>query len=295
MIGLFPGQGSQTVGMGKFLYENFKIVQNLYEEASDTLKLDFKRLCFSGPDEDLNLTANTQPALLLVGNSAYQILKENAGLKCQQFAGHSVGEYAACVAAGALSFTDALTAVRKRGEYMQSAVPVGQGGMVAVMGLDASQVKQLCAWAEKTSGLKPLEPANYNSPGQIVCSGSAELIEWLKLNIAQAEIEPKPTRLKLIPLKVSAPFHCSMMKPAEEKMQQVLQTMKFSPIDNPVVQNFSASATKDPKTIKANLVQQVSGPVRWIETVESFVQANFLRGIEFGPGSVLSGLNKKNH
>ena len=213
---LFPGQGSQSVGMGRFLFENFTEARSTFEEASDSLSLNFKKLCFEGPESDLQLTENTQPALLLVSTATHRVVQSTTGIKFEAAAGHSVGEYAAVVAAQAVKFSDALRAVRVRGQAMQRAVPVGQGGMIAVLGLTDPQVETLCQWAESTSGLKPVEPANFNAPGQVVISGSQAGLEWLRAN-AKADLfqlapgESAP-RMKMIPLAVSAPFHCSLIE-----------------------------------------------------------------------------------
>ena len=215
---VFPGQGSQFVGMSQFLFDNFSSVRHRFEEASDTLGLDFKKLCFTGPKEDLEFTPHTQPALLLSSVATHEVVRETTGIPLGAASGHSVGEYAALVTSGVLDFSETLKAVRTRGELMQATVPRGEGAMLAVMGPTDEQVRNLCQWAEKTSGLSPLEPANFNSPGQVVISGAAPLAQWLRENSAQFDSPPlKP--LKFIPLKVSAPFHCSLMKPAEEKMK----------------------------------------------------------------------------
>lgn len=290
---LFPGQGSQHSGMGRFLYDNFDQAKRLFEEASDTLSVDFKKLCFDGSEADLALTHNTQPCLLLVSTATYRVLENLSDLPIQLGSGHSVGEYAAMVCSGALNFADGMRAVRKRGEYMQSAVPVGQGAMLAVMGLSDDQVRQLCRWAEETSGLKPLEPANFNAPGQIVVSGSAQLVQWVQDNFDKEIFSEPPRKIRFIPLKVSAPFHCSMMKPAEEQMRTVLHEMNFSQPRYGIVQNVTAQPVTESKDLRENLIRQVSSPVRWVECVQQLAQQSVNRCIEFGPGKVLSGLVKK--
>src|SRR4051812_39008913 len=219
---LFPGQGSQAVGMGRFLFDNFPIAKQLFEEASDTLKQDFKKLCFEGPDADLTLTENTQPALLLVSFATFRVAKETTGIKITAGAGHSVGEYAAVVAAGSVKFADALRAVRIRGQEMQKAVPVGQGAMCAVIGLSDDQTEKLCKWIENESGYRPVQAANYNAPGQVVISGHGKGIAWAQANSPKDLFAPEAPKIRLIPLKVSAPFHCVLMKPAEEAMAIVL-------------------------------------------------------------------------
>lgn len=290
---LFPGQGSQSVGMAQFLYENFSIAKQTFEEASDTLKIDFKKLCFEGPESDLQLTENTQPALLLVSTATFRVVESIAPLKIKAAAGHSVGEYAAVVTSGAVEFADALRAVRIRGQAMQKAVPVGEGGMVAVMGLTEEQVTFLCQWAEKTSGLKPIEPANFNAPGQVVISGSQKLIDWMKANAKADLFAPETPRLKMIPLAVSAPFHCSLMKPAEEEMGRVLSDIKFKDSKWPIVQNFTAKEATNGDELRKNLVFQVSGPVRWTQCMARLKELGCERSIEFGAGRVLTGLAKK--
>ena len=290
---LYPGQGSQHVGMGKFLFENFKPVKELFEEASDTLSLNFKKLCFDGPESDLTLTQNTQPALLLVSVATYKTVCENTDIQFSMAAGHSIGEYAALVNAQSLDFKIALTAVRKRGQYMQQAVPVGEGGMVAVLGLDAQNVQRLCQWACETSGLSPLEPANFNSPEQTVISGSAQLTQWTCENLDKSIFKPEPRRLKLIPLKVSAPFHCTMMKPAEDNMRQELESIKFKAAKYPVIQNFTGKTSSAAKELRENLIRQISAPVRWVECMEEFKKQGVTQFVELGAGKVLAGLSKK--
>jgi len=229
MIGLvFPGQGSQHIGMGEFLFKEFSFVRELFELASDTIQMDFKKLLFNSSETDLSLTENTQPALLLISIVYYKILKKEVGFEAAAACGHSVGEYAALVSSGVITFEDALLAVRKRGQYMQSAVPVGDGGMMALLGLSSLQVETLCRWAAKKSGLGIIEPANFNAPGQIVISGHKKVIEWIIKNYSSEifldlpENEQNVRRSKFIELKVSAPFHSSLMLPAEEKLADVL-------------------------------------------------------------------------
>lgn len=291
---LFPGQGSQHPGMGRFLFDEFAIAKTLFEQASDTLSVDFKKLCFDGPESELALTHNTQPCLLLVSTATARVVASIAPFKPIAGAGHSIGEYAALVATNSLDFEDAMKAVRKRGEYMQSAVPVGEGAMIAVMGITPEQMVELCQWAEKTSGLGPIEPANFNAPGQIVASGHAKAVEWLQKNYTpQAFSSGGPSRLKFIPLKVSAPFHCSMMKPAEEKMRRILEDTRFSDAVYPIVQNFTAEPVRESKTLRENLIRQISAPVRWVECVEKLRQMGVQKVVELGCGKVISGLVKK--
>lgn len=293
---LYPGQGSQSVGMGRVLFENFAVARDTFEEASDTLKINFQKLCFEGPESDLQLTENTQPALLMVSTAAFRVIRTSMGIPIEVGAGHSVGEYAALVSAGALEFPEALKAVRSRGQAMQAAVPIGEGGMVAVMGLTDEQVDFLCKWSEKESGLSPIEPANYNAPGQVVISGSQKLINWMKANVKPeifASTGGIPARMKLIPLAVSAPFHCRLMTPAEEQMRLVLNDITFSAAQWPIVQNVTAQETQDPETLRENLIRQVSGAVRWTQCMGRIKTLGATKMIEFGAGKVLSGLAKK--
>lgn len=290
---IFPGQGSQHPGMGHFLFENFKIAKTRFEEASDVLHQDFKKLCFEGSEEELQLTANTQPALLLVSTVTYEVMKETAGFKPTLGAGHSVGEYAALVNSGVIPFRDAIKAVRARGEAMQSAVPVGEGGMCAVLGLKNEQVEFVCKWTEQESGFKPLEPANFNSPGQVVISGNKKAIEWLQANFKKEILTGEVGRAKFITLKVSAPFHCSMMLPAELKMRDVLTNIMFQKPEWEIVQNFSAKKVSAPNDLRENVIRQVSAPVRWSQSLEELKNSGIQNFVEIGCGRVLNGLVKK--
>ena len=291
---LFPGQGSQQPGMGRFLFENFKVAQEAFEESSEALKQDMKKLCFEGTEADLALTENTQPALLLVSTATQRVLRKDFNVKVEAAAGHSIGEYAALVAANVIRFDEALRAVRTRGQAMQSAVPVGQGGMVALLGLEPDQAQILCEYTVKNSGFGPLSPANFNCPGQIVISGSQKAIDWLKDNFKPEIIFTEaPRRAKMIPLQVSAPFHCEMMKPAEEKMRQVLTAMEFNKADFPIVQNFHAKMESEGSVLRENLIRQVSAPVRWTQSMEVLKSLGHSKMIECGAGKVLQGLLKK--
>ncbi|MBT4762149.1 MAG: ACP S-malonyltransferase [Bdellovibrionaceae bacterium] len=295
---IFPGQGSQQVGMGQFLYKNFTSVKHLFEEASDTLNIDFKSLCFEDPKDQLNLTQNTQPALLLVSTAYFKVIQEIKPTNVSAFAGHSIGEYAACVNANALSFSQALSTVEKRGLWMQEAVPVGKGSMAALLGFSEEQVSDICKWAQEKSGHQPVEPANYNSPGQIVISGDAMAIDFICKNMSKEDwpyisSTEAPRRLKAIPLKVSAPFHCSLMQPAQEKMQKLLNNLEFQDTSTPIVQNVDGKAYTDKNKLKQNLTTQVSAPVRWTSCMDTFNEMGIENIIECGHGQVLQGLLKK--
>ncbi len=290
---IFPGQGSQHPGMGQFLFENFKEARLRFEESSDLLKIDFKKLCFKGSEEDLQLTANTQPCLLLVSTVAYEVFQNLTGFEPLAAAGHSIGEYAALVAAQAMDFRQALSAVRTRGEAMQAAVPVGVGGMCAVMGMSDDQVREVCRWVETESGEKPLSPANFNAPGQVVISGKQAAISWLQANYKKEALKDPPARAKFIALKVSAPFHCSLMKPAEEKMREVLTAAEFRQPHFAVVQNFVATPETTPSKLRENIIRQVSAPVLWSQCILKMRELGVSKCIEFGSGKVLAGLVKK--
>lgn len=294
---LFPGQGSQSVGMGRFLFEEFQSARELFEQASDTLSQNFKTLCFEGPESDLQLTQNTQPALLLVSVASFRVLGQLVPFAPQMGAGHSIGEYAALVASDVIPFDAALKAVRRRGQEMQQAVPIGEGAMCAVLGLADDVVRKLCELVEKESGFAPLEPANFNTPGQVVVSGSAKGIDWMRNNVKQDWLTEKlgepAGKPKFIPLAVSAPFHCSMMKPAERAMADVLNAIEFKLPRFHVVQNLTASISSDPAMIRTRLIGQISGAVLWSQCQSQMIQSGVTQYIEFGNGKVLTGLLKK--
>lgn len=290
---IFPGQGSQQPGMGSFLFSNFSIAKETFEEASEALKLDIKKLCFEASEADLAKTENTQPALLTVSTATARVLSKELGVKPVAASGHSIGEYAALVSAQAIGFAEAVVAVRIRGKAMQTAVPLGEGGMTAVMGLAPDQIDKICSWANQQTGNGRVSAANYNSPGQIVISGDLKTLNWLKENLKPEELFPDARRVKLIPLQVSAPFHCEMMKPAEEKMRSVLSDIKFKHPDFPIIQNFTASLESEPEALRENLIRQVSAPVKWMQSMEVAKVSGFTTCIECGTGKVLQGLLKK--
>lgn len=292
MLGLiFPGQGSQYVGMGKVFYDNFKAAQETFEEGSDALKLDLKKLLFDGPDSELKLTHNTQPAILLVSIVLDRITKDIFKNQQKICAGHSLGEYSALVSNGVLSFTDAIKTVRVRGEQMQKAVPAGKGAMLAVLGCENENVEKICRWVQEQTK-KVLEPANYNAPGQVVISGDAEAAEWLTSNWKTSALASE-IKAKFIPLNVSAPFHCSMMMPAQQEMTPVLSGLKYADAQFPIIQNVTAKETTDTQEIQKNLIAQISAPVKWVQSVIRLKELGVTRCIEVGPGKVLTGLVKK--
>lgn len=290
---LFPGQGSQAPGMGRFLFDNFSIAKQCFAEASEAIKIDMQKLCFESDEKTLSLTENTQPALLCVSTATWKVLESEFNLKPHATAGHSIGEYASLVAAQSIQFKDAIKAVRLRGQAMQSAVPVGQGGMTAVLGLDDEQVRFLCDWTVKESGYSPLSPANFNSPGQVVISGSMEALNWLKANFKAEVIPGDAKRAKLIPLTVSAPFHCDLMKPAEQSMSKVLNDMDFKDARFPVVQNFTAEFVTKAPELRQNLIRQISAPVLWTQSIKKIRSHGIAWGVECGHGKVVAGLVKK--
>ncbi len=290
---IFPGQGSQQPGMGRFLYDQFPLAKECFEEASESIKVDLKKLCFDGSESDLTLTHNTQPCLLTVSTATQRVLRQQLGIKINAASGHSIGEYAALVAADVLPFSTAVKAVRLRGEAMQSAVPVGQGGMAAVMGLNDEQARQLCQFVVSKSGFSPLSPANFNCPGQIVISGSQKALDWMKTNLKAEEVFPDVKRLKIIHLQVSAPFHCDMMKPAEDKMRDFLSEVQFANAKFPIIQNYSAKAETSAEILKENLIHQVTASVLWTQSMQYALEQNWTKCIECGTGKVLQGLLKK--
>ena len=280
---IFPGQGSQWVGMGKTLADAHAVCREAFAEADAALDEALSHLCFEGPEDRLQLTEHTQPAILASSIAAWRLLAAR-GLHPAFVAGHSLGEYSAHVAAGTLAFGDALRIVRRRGRYMQEAVPVGTGAMAAILGLDAERVAQACT--EAAAG-DVVSPANFNAPGQVVIAGSREAV-------ARACERAKALGAKrAIPLKVSAPFHCALMRPAEERLAPELRALAASDPAVPVVANVDAEPKRDAASAVEALVAQVSRPVRWEDVVRRLASEGVRTYVEVGPGTVLSGLVKK--
>lgn len=280
---VFPGQGSQKVGMGKALAEAFPESHAAFAEADRALGFPLSRLCFEGPEADLQLTANTQPAILTASVAAWRALASR-GVKPERVAGHSLGEYSALVAAGTLSLADAVVAVRKRGQYMQEAVPVGQGAMAAILGLDFAAVAQACADAAEG---EVVSPANINSPGQIVIAGHAGAV-------ARASEKCKAAGAKrAVPLPVSAPFHCALMEPARARLEPDLKAIAFADPLVPLVNNVDAATVQSGNACRDGLLRQVAGAVLWQDSVGLMAREGIDTFIEVGPGTVLSGLVRK--
>ena len=281
---IFPGQGSQYAGMGKDLAANFAAARNVFAEADDALGFDLSRLCYEGPEEDLKLTTNTQPAILATSIAALRVLQQETGLVADFAAGHSLGEYSALVCAGALDFGDALRTVRQRGSFMQQAVPVGVGAMAAILGLERADLEAVCN--EAAQG-EVVSPANFNSPGQVVIAGHSGAVERA-MELAKAR-----GAKRALPLPVSAPFHCALMEPAGLRLRDVLAAIPVSDLRIPVVSNVEALANRDAGRIRDLLVTQVSAPVRWDESVQTMAGLGVDRFVEIGPGKVLAGLIKR--
>ena len=283
---IFPGQGSQNVGMGKALAEAFPVCRDTFEEADAALGWSLSRMCFEGPEDQLALTENTQPATLAVSMAAYRLLASR-GLVPSFVAGHSLGEYSANVAAGTFGFADALTLVRRRGRYMQEAVPAGAGAMAAVLGLDAALVAQACREAMPFSEGEVVSPANMNGAGQVVIAGSRDAV-------ARAGARAKALGARrVIPLPVSAPFHCALMKPAEDRLAPELRALPVQKPRVPIVANLDAEPKYDARSAIEALVAQVSSPVRWDAAVRRLASEGVTTYVEVGPGTVLSGLVRK--
>jgi len=277
---LFPGQASQYPGMGKDLAEKFPAARQVFEEADNLLGFAISKLCFEGPEEALKLTENTQPAILTASVAAYRVLAEK-GIQPDYVAGHSLGEYSALVAAGSLQFRDAVKAVRNRGRYMQEAVPAGEGAMAALMGLSPATVDQAC---KRAADGEVVSAANLNSPEQTVISGQAAAVK------RAVEIASQMGAKRTVMLPVSAPFHSSLMMPAQEKLEADLRRIEFAPLAVPLVTNVDAEAITGGEEARASLIRQVCLPVRWEESVRELVALGVSTFVEVGPGKVLSGL-----
>ncbi len=283
---LFPGQGSQSVGMAKEFYDNFDYVRDIFSEADDTLNLPISKLIFDGPKELLDQTENTQPAIFLVSYSIFNVIKQETNFeinKASFFAGHSLGEYSALACAGVINFKETIKLLKIRGNAMQNAVPKNRGGMLAVLGEEIKKIEEIL---EKNKNHYNCFIANDNSNGQVVISGKNEDIDKLISDL-------KTSNIKNIKLSVSAPFHCPLMREATETMNNVLNKTKFSLPNNMIFSNVTAEPSNDPEYIKKLLIDQIEKPVRWRESIVNMIQSGCKKFIEIGPGKILSGLVKR--
>jgi [acyl-carrier-protein] S-malonyltransferase len=280
---LFPGQGSQAPGMGKDLAELYPVARHTFQEADEALGFSISQLCFEGPEDRLKMTEITQPAILTVSTVVSRILQEK-GIVPQYAAGHSLGEYSAHVASGTIAFEDAVRAVHQRGKYMQEAVPPGQGAMAAILGLPLDQVHQAC---DEAAQGEVVSPANINSPEQIVISGHKGAVE------RAAEVAKQRGAKKTVMLAVSAPFHCALMKPAQDRLADDLHALRFDDPEIPVIANFDAAPKTTAEASRAALVQQVTGAVLWSDCIQKLIHQGATVFIEVGPGKVLTGLMRQ--
>src|ERR1700682_6448849 len=280
---LFPGQGSQAAGMGKELAALYPIARQTFQEADDALGFSLSQLCFKGPDDQLKMTEITQPAVLTVSIAVARVLKEK-GIAPQYVAGHSLGEYSAHVAAGTFAFGDAVRTVRKRGQYMQETVPAGQGAMAAVLGMPIDALQQVCN--EAAQG-EVVSPANINSPDQIVISGHQKAVE------RAVELAKQRGAKRAIMLSVSAPFHCALMQPAQDRLAADLGVLQLSNPEVPVISNIDAEPKTTADASRAALIQQVTGAVQWANSIQKLIQLGVTTFIEAGPGKVLTGLMRQ--
>ncbi len=281
---IFPGQGSQYVGMGKDFFDRFLTARQVFEEANDALGYNLATICFQGPEEDLKLTANTQPAILTVSVATLRVMQSERELFPTAAAGHSLGEYGSLVAAGGLNFADAVRLVHLRGKFMQEAVPVGVGAMAAIMGMTGPEVEALCR--EAAQG-EVLAPANYNSPGQIAIAGHRTAV-----NRAVAMVSQQAGK-KAVLLPVSAPFHCALLKPAAERLKEELDRVEVGDLHIPVLSNADADFYPGKDKVKELLFRQIDHPVRWEECMGKLIQTGVHLVLEIGPGKVLTGLMRR--
>lgn len=280
---VFPGQGAQKIGMGRDFFDNYEVAKKMFKEADEALGYSIMKMCFEGPEEDLKLTANTQPAILTISCIANEILKEK-GVQPEIVGGHSLGEYSALVAAGALDFQDAVALVHKRGAYMQEAVPVGEGGMAAIIGVDRDKIVEVCQVVSEES---PVQAVNFNCPGQIVIAGATRGVE-----LAVEQLKAAGAK-KAVILPVSAPFHSTLMKPAAEKLALELDKVTVSDAKIPVVANVNAKMLTKAEDIKAGLVAQAASPVLWEDCVARMQEFGADVLLEAGPGKTLCGFNRR--
>ena len=284
---LFPGQGSQVVGMGSEFFNNFQLVKKIFKEADEKLNFSISKLILEGPSDQLQLTKNTQPAILTVSYSIYETLKKEFNFDFSSFkffAGHSLGEYSALVCSGSLKFEDALYLLHQRGTAMQEAVPVGQGSMAAILGTKIDLIKEIINLNLKQNDV--CEIANDNAEGQVIISGKKE-------SVKRIEIVLKEKKIKSIQLKVSAPFHCTLMKPAAEYMTNKIDSIKFKIPEHKIISNVTADSITDPETIKKLLIKQIYSSVKWRESILRMSKEKVRNFIEIGPGKVLTGMVKR--
>ncbi|WP_303814079.1 ACP S-malonyltransferase [Acidaminococcus timonensis] len=282
---VFPGQGSQKVGMMKELYDNYACVRDVFKEADEALGFSMTDLCFKGPEDQLRLTYNTQPAILTCSIAAMKVLNEN-GVFPAVAAGHSLGEYSALVCAGSLKFADAVRTVRKRGQFMQEAVPVGQGAMAAIIALATDKIREICADVEAKTG-KACQPVNFNCPGQVVIAGATEAVQQACKALKEAGAK------RAIMLPVSAPFHSTLMQPAADRLKEVLDGIEVADAKIPVYANVTAKPETKGDEIRDVLVKQAASPVLWEDSVRNMIADGVDTFIEVGPGRVLTGFVKK--
>ena len=281
---VFPGQGSQKIGMAKDLFDKFEIVKKIFKEADDILDIPISKIIFEGPENQLNLTENTQPAIFLTSYAIFKVAQNEYGIdfsKAQFIAGHSLGEYSALCCFDALNFEDTLKILKKRGKAMQEAIPANKGGMLAVLGSEFKIIDEMIKNKNHNCYI-----ANHNSPQQIVISGLIEHIDLFSKELNEQKI-------KNIKLNVRAPFHCSLMKDATTKMRENINNLKFKELSNPLISNYNAKPSVSGKEIKSLLVSQIEGSVRWLETIEYMIKNGTENFVEIGPGKVLTGLIKR--
>src|ERR1051326_1567896 len=281
---VFPGQGSQVAGMGKDVYEAYPAARKAFHDVDEALGFEISKLCFEGPDEQLKLTENTQPAILAVSAAIHAVLEDLGATRRDLVAGHSLGEYSAIVSVGGLTAPDAAKIVRARGKLMQEAVPVGTGAMAALIGPSAEQAREICGEA---ANREILSVANINAPGQIVIAGTKAAVD------RAIEVAKKKGVRRALPLPVSAPFHCALMKPAEEKLKPILDDAPIHDLWFALISNVDASPIGTAHAARNALVRQVASPVRWVESVQRMIAMGVRRFVEVGPGNVLTGLIKR--